>query len=132
MLTAFGKLVRTMRINSSILMSELAGKLGCSPSYLSAVEFGRRPVPKHWPQKMAEIFGLDKNAASDLSAAAMESTSQSNGRISVSLQGLNEMQQEVAIQFARRIKDLSEQDLNRIREQLVEARDEQPWRRSHR
>lgn len=130
MLSKFGQLVRVQRLSRNMLMSEMASRLKCSPSYLSAVEFGRRPVPKEWPQEIAVILSLTKEEATSLQAAAMDSSSRSRGVVSVSLEELTPLQEEVAIQFARKLKELSSDDLERIRQQLLEDRSsEQNWHR---
>jgi len=65
-LTKFGKLVRTKRIIESMKLGEMAELLGVSPSYLSSVETGRKPVPSEWPQKISEVFNMSESELSDL------------------------------------------------------------------
>ncbi|MBQ4504903.1 MAG: helix-turn-helix transcriptional regulator, partial [Firmicutes bacterium] len=45
MLTEFGKMCRKMRIDRNELLAEMAGRVGVSPAFLSAVENGKRNVP---------------------------------------------------------------------------------------
>ena len=45
MLTEFGKLLRIIRINSGDTSKDMAKKLNLSPSYLSAIESGKRNIP---------------------------------------------------------------------------------------
>ena len=113
-------------------MSEMAEKLGVSPSYVSAVEFGRRPVPNGWVEKIARALSLSTQEAESLSEAATLSSSRSKGEVTLSLEYLTPFQEEVAIQFARRINKLSDEELHRIRDQLLEDRTgEQNWYRGH-
>lgn len=130
MLSKFGQLVRLLRLKRNMLMSDMASSLKCSPSYLSAVEFGRRAVPKDWPKKISEILHLSQDEIFLLEDAATHSTSKSKGAVTVLLDELTPLQEEVAIQFARKIKELTEDELQTIKAQLREDRSsEQNWRR---
>jgi transcriptional regulator with XRE-family HTH domain len=130
MLSKFGQLVRALRLQRNMLLSDMAGRLGVSPSYLSAVDFGRRPVPDSWPTKIAEILELDNEEAVLLRNAALTSSTKSRGAITMALDDLTPMQQEVAIQFARKLRQLSEEELKSIQNHLVEEKvSEQNWKR---
>jgi HTH-type transcriptional regulator, competence development regulator len=131
MLSRFGQLVRAFRLKANMLLSEMAEKLGKSPSYLSAVEFGRRPVPEDWPDRIADMLMLSNAERRQLTETAMDSSHKSKGAVTVSLDDLTPLQEEVAMQFARQIHALSEQDLKAIRQKLIEGRTgEQNWRGS--
>jgi transcriptional regulator with XRE-family HTH domain len=114
-----------------MMLSEMAEKLGKSPSYLSAVEFGRRPVPGDWPGRISELLQLTSDQRRMLAEAAKDASHRSKGAVTVSLDDLTPLQEEVAMQFARHIHELSEQDLQAIRQKLIEVRTgEQNWRGS--
>ncbi|OOG41500.1 helix-turn-helix domain-containing protein [Rhodanobacter sp. C05] len=133
MLSKFGQLVRALRLKENMLMSDMADKLKCSPSYLSAVEFGRRSVPENWPSQIASFLNLDDENTKHLKEAAITATSRSRGAVTVSLDDLTPFQEEVAIQFARKIKELTDEELQKIKNQLLEDRSsEQNWRRGSR
>lgn len=130
MLSKFGQLVRTFRLQQSVLMSDMASSLDVSPSYLSAVEFGRRAVPKDWPEKIAKILSLTEEDKFLLQQAALTSTTKLTGVVKFLLDELDPLQQEVAVEFAKKINILSEQDLKEIRNKLLEDRySEQNWSR---
>jgi transcriptional regulator with XRE-family HTH domain len=131
MLSKFGQFVRALRLQKNMLMSHMAEELGCSPSYLSAVEFGRRPVPDTWISKIADILDLDEKSTQAMAEAASSASSKSRGQVTVSLDDLTPFQEEVALQFARKISHLTNDELEKIRAQLLEDRaGEQNWRRS--
>ena len=133
MLSKFGQLVRALRLQKSMLLSEMAEKLGVSPSYLSAVDFGRRAVPEDWPERISRILALDEHQGDLLAAAAVASTSRSRGAVTVDLNDLTPMQEEVALQFARVLRQLSVEELTAIQSQLVEEKfGEQKWRNGSR
>jgi transcriptional regulator with XRE-family HTH domain len=132
MLSKFGQIVRALRLaHGSMLMSEMAERLGVSPSYLSAVEFGRRAVPESWPGRIAEILSVSAADRALLDHAATTATSSVKGFITVPLEGLTELQEEVALQFANRIRELTDDELEAIKQRLLEGKTgEQRWRHS--
>jgi len=133
MLSKFGQLVRTLRLQKSVLLSQMASDLEVSASYLSAVEFGRRAVPKDWPEKITAILELGDTERKMLEDAALSSTAKSTGVIKFELEELNPLQQEVAVEFAKKIGVLTEIDLQEIKNKLLEDRySEQNWNRGSR
>lgn len=133
MLSTFGQLVRAHRLRQNMLMSDMAERLRCSPSYLSTIEFGRRPVPETWPRQIADILKLNASDARMLTDAARAATSRSRGAVTVSLDELTPLQEEVTLEFARKIRELTEEELQKIKQQLLEDRaSEQNWRRGSR
>jgi len=61
MLTPFGKFCRKLRIDKGELLKDMADKLGVTPSYLSAVERGKRNIPKDWFEKISNIYLLNQS-----------------------------------------------------------------------
>jgi hypothetical protein len=57
--SALGARVRTLRRRHGISQSELASKLGVSPSYLNMIEAGKRALPSHLLLALARQFDLD-------------------------------------------------------------------------
>lgn len=130
MISPFGQFVRTARLKVHLNLSEMASALSVSPSYLSAAEFGRRQVPSEWLPKIAKILNLDAEDVSALNKVAMQSNSRNRGVIEVSLDQLSPLQEEVALEFARKLRRLSDEDLQRIREHLIEEHiGERSWQR---
>jgi len=114
-------------------MSHMADRLNCSPSYLSAVEFGRRPVPVAWVPKIAEILELSTEEQKLVQDAALATSSRARGAVMLPLDELSPLQEEVALAFARKIKELSDEELNEIRQRLLEGRTgERNWQRNNR
>jgi transcriptional regulator with XRE-family HTH domain len=58
MLTEFGKLLRIIRINSGDSSKIMAKKLNLSPSYLSAIENGKRNVPSDMEKQLYGAYPL--------------------------------------------------------------------------
>jgi len=59
MLTEFGKICRKIRIDHGELMRHMAFKLDVTASFLSAVENGKRNIPKKWCLIIIEMYGLN-------------------------------------------------------------------------
>lgn len=58
--TPFGKALRKLRIERDETMMEMAANLVCSPSFLSSIETGRKPVPAGFITKLATVYGLSE------------------------------------------------------------------------
>ena len=56
MLSPFGTVIRSARIQTSTTLTQLANYLNVSVSFLSAVENGRKPVPSTWRGKAEKFF----------------------------------------------------------------------------
>ena len=59
MLTEFGKICRKIRIDHGELMRHMAFKLDVTASFLSAVENGKRNIPKKWCLIIIEMYDLN-------------------------------------------------------------------------
>ena len=118
MLTPFGKFCRKLRIDKGELLKEMADKLGVTSSYLSAVENGRRNIPKDWAGKIASIYHLSEDQFNDLQSSIEESQS----IIKVDLSGANAEQKNLMLAFAREFKDLSDETTTKIKNILLKSK----------
>jgi len=117
MLTLFGKFCRKLRIDRGELLKDMSDKLGVTPSYLSAVENGKRNIPPEWVFKISELYSLNEEEVSELKAAA---DTQINTRID-----LNKMkgdQRDVMMAFARDFDQLNEAELDVIKNILFKKK----------
>ncbi|HUR80905.1 MAG TPA: short-chain fatty acyl-CoA regulator family protein [Thermoanaerobaculia bacterium] len=60
-----GAKVRTMRRREQLTQTQLAERLGISPSYLNLIEHNQRPLPAHLLVQMAQLFHVDLQAFAD-------------------------------------------------------------------
>jgi len=58
LLTPFGYFLRSLRFANAELLLDMSNKLQCSPSTLSAVETGRKPIPPDWVAKIIAHYSL--------------------------------------------------------------------------
>ena len=94
--TEFGKFSRKLRIENDELLRDMANKLGVTASYLSAVEIGKRNIPKKWENIIVNAYQLDNSKALELS---------------------NE-DKNLIFMLARKVNNLDEKDKNELREIL--------------
>ena len=80
MITPIGKFLRKLRIDTGEILKDMAEKLHVSPSFLSAVENGKKKMPSTWnsttfsfPQKEAAIsFAREFPTFSDKELEALQ------------------------------------------------------------
>src|SRR3990172_1101070 len=71
--TPLGAKLRALRPREGVTQSQLATRLGISPSYLNLIEHNRRPLPAPLLIRLAELFHIDLkqfSASSDARAVA--------------------------------------------------------------
>lgn len=64
--TDFGKFCRLIRVKNDLILKDMSDILRVSPAYLSAVENGKRKIPKEWGTILKEKFILSKNEVEEL------------------------------------------------------------------
>ena len=107
MLTAFGRYVRKLRIDSGYLLKDMADFLGVTSSYLSAVEMGKRKIPIDWADKIIAFFDLKDNMIDELYSVIQESQQD----IQLNLSKASKEQRNLAFAFARKLDRLDEDEI---------------------
>lgn len=111
MLTEFGKQLRKIRIDHEETLVAMARKLDVSASLLSYVELGKRSIPKTWSDRIIKEYNLNEDQASELRNAETNSTK----NINLDLDGMDSQAKSLAVGFARRLPELTEEELNAIK-----------------
>lgn len=111
MLTPFGKICRKIRIDRGELLKDMAQVLGVTPSYLSAVEKGKRNIPEDWVNVIARKYQLDQKGSREL----VKARNLSQSYVNMPLRTLEEKDRETALAFARDFGGLSEDEKRKIR-----------------
>ena len=114
MLTPFGKEVRKIRIDQQISLTQMANDLGMKPSYLSAIENGRKPVPDKLVNEVHKYFRNCGNTKAKWRELADASTTQ----FKLDLKGVDERDRDLFLAFGRSAKYLPSDAKKRIREIL--------------
>lgn len=101
-MTPFGKQARLFRKERSVLLGDLAGKVGCSASFLSQIEAGNKPIPDGLVGKVSGALGLTARESASLERAAALSAKEF--RIALPANARNhdrQIAQQLSVGFAR-------------------------------
>ena len=110
MLTQFGKELRHIRLDRDEKLKDMAEKLGVTVSYLSAVENGKRNIPDNWIEMIASEYCLDEEYVEKIEKLAFDGKPE----IILNFDKATEGQRNLAYSFARRFKDLSDEDVRNL------------------
>ena len=97
-LTPLGKELRKLRIDAGERIADLASALGCTSSFVSAVELGKRSPPDSFVSGVIQHYNLDADGKAGIRSLAMKSTASVNIDLA---QGKNDLSRELAVAFAR-------------------------------
>lgn len=114
--TAFGKILRKRRIDSSEILGDMAKRLDVSASYLSSIENGLREIPDSFVEKIAEEYDLSEVEKQELE----EAQAQSKGSVNVPLGEQKDSSEylETAVMFAKDFPKLTEKQVKMMKEML--------------
>ncbi|MCQ2770477.1 MAG: helix-turn-helix domain-containing protein [Clostridia bacterium] len=73
-MTEFGRYLRIIRINIGDSARDMAKKLMLSPSYLSAIENGKRNIPIDFEKQLIEAYNLSEKDKENLRRAILNSS----------------------------------------------------------
>ena len=119
--TAFGKILRKLRIDYSEVLGTMAKRLEISPAYLSAIENKGREIPEDFIAKLANEYQLSKSQINDLEQAK----AQTNGSVAVQFdnQKTEHNYVETAIMFAKIFNKLSSSQVEQLKNLLLSFED---------
>jgi hypothetical protein len=112
--TKFGEYVRILRIKHHEIMGDMAEFLETSLPFLSAVENGKKNVPKSWVEKISTHYNLNENERKELE----ESIEESKTQMKISLTDISKSKRGMALQFARSFENIDDETAEKIRELL--------------
>lgn len=93
-ITEFGKAVRKARIDAGVTLAAMANDMQSTPSFLSAMEMGRKRIPDDWVSRIEQYF-LARGVSVKLGTLADVANK------TVPLEGLSPDQQMLVASFAR-------------------------------
>jgi transcriptional regulator with XRE-family HTH domain len=111
-INAFGKEARKLRIDHDLLLKDVADRLRVTPTFLSAVEAGRKPIPPGFVARVADAMGLQTDERERLQKAADQSAREQ--RITFT-SGDSMIARETVSMLARNYETLTEDDFKEIR-----------------
>ena len=110
MYTKFGEFVRILRVKNHQVMGDMAKLLGTTTPFLSAVENGRKNVPKEWAAIISDFYNLSMEEQMELEQAIDESRLQTK----IDMRDSSIMQRRAALQFARSFDDIDDETAEKI------------------
>lgn len=117
MRTEFGKALAKLRIERGMLLMEMAKVLVVSPAFLSAVEYGKKNIPKALVDTLAEKLSLSP----DQTAGLRKAQERSRQRLRIELRGNPSAEHgEVGAVLARKFPDMTVEKLEKLRKLLEE------------
>ncbi len=116
MATKFGKYLRKLRIDKSMVIRDMAEILGVSPAYLSAIELGKRAIPNSFVNSLCSAFKLSDEERGNM----QQLVDVSQPSIKIDLTDADESNRETMLAFARKFKELDDEQLNKLNKMLKE------------
>ena len=110
MLSEFGKFCRKLRIERNELLIDMAQKLDVKPSFLSAVEVGKKGIPSNWKEKIIEKYDLNEEQIRELEEAIDRSVK----ILKVDLTDRDIKDKDLLFAFARKLDVLDTKDKESI------------------
>ena len=119
--TAFGKILRKLRIDYSEVLGTMAKRLGISSAYLSAIENNGRDIPEDFIAKIANEYNLNESQINELE----EAKAQTSGAVAVQFENQKTEQNYVqaAVMFARDFSKLTSTQVEQLRNLLKSFED---------
>ena len=117
-ITKFGEYTRDLRIDRGENLKEMAENLGVSSAFLSAVENGKKQVPKTWYEKISSLYELALKEKEKLKNAIEES----KNMLVLNLENVTQANKEFALVFARSFEELTDEERKKIQGILTKKR----------
>ena len=108
--TKFGELTKILRVKNHEILADMAKKLETTTPYLSAIENGRKSVPKGWIEKIQKEYMLSVPETEELTRAAYES----RPVYKIECQLAGPKQRQAAALIAEGIYNLTDNDADKI------------------
>lgn len=119
MISKFSICLREIREKENESLRKMAARLGITPAFLSAMEVGRKTIPFEYLEKIKSIYNLSEEQSIKLENSIYET----NNRVNLELDIMNDAQKNISIMFARKIKNADEDLLKRLNEALLDGKD---------
>ena len=116
MISSFGLFMKDIRFKNGDSLRSCAAKLEITAPFLSAMEVGRRPIPSHYLERIKRVYNLKEDEYIELYNAVVET----NKRVDIEIEKMNEAQKEVSMTFARKIENADPELIEKLRKVLLE------------
>ena len=113
--TKFGLFIRQSRLLKGVNLKQMAESMDMKPSFLSALELGKKAISEETIQKVVNFLGLDKIEEQELRDAA--DRSQPIAKVNLSDESLRD--RELVLMFARKFREIPEEEKKRLEDMLL-------------
>lgn len=120
MITEFGKTLRKIRIDRGEVLRDMAARLEVSPSFISAIETGKKKIPTGFLDQIVALYNLTRAEERMLEDAAKDSVT----AVKINLLGSDTTQRRAALVFARDFGKLSDTKAKQILQLLEQDSDD--------
>ena len=110
-MTEIGKFLKKLRIDNGEILLTMSQKLGVTPSFLSAVELGKKKMPYEWNLKIRSTYKLSQTQENELD----EAIAISEKTIIVDIGEASTNAKKLAVSFARSFSDFTDEQLEAFR-----------------
>jgi transcriptional regulator with XRE-family HTH domain len=108
--TSAGRFLKKLRVDNNETAVIMAGKLGVTASFLSAVECGKREFPVRWLDEISSLYGLSGYRAKEFLGAVSETLQ----TIQVELGNLDFNSRLLLVKLVSSLRDISEAGVTRL------------------
>ena len=110
-MTEIGKFLKKLRVDNGEVLLTMAKKLGVSPSFLSAVELGKKKMPYEWNLKIRSAYALTPAQEDELD----EAISISEKAVILDFEEVSPTAKKLAVSFARSFSDFTDEQLEALK-----------------
>lgn len=110
-MTEIGKFLKKLRVENEEVLLNMAQKLDVTPSFLSAVELGKKKMPYEWNLKIRSAYSLTPKQEDELD----EAISQSEKAVILDFEEASPVAKKLAVSFARSFSDFSDEQLEALK-----------------
>lgn len=125
MYTELGQWLKIFRLSNAIRLYDMAGKMGVSSAFLSAIETGKKMAPTNFFDKLVDSYQLSKEQQDKLMTAIVNTRERlTSGKATIQFTINNPRQgiDNLAFSFARNANYLSEDQRQQLLKILAEAK----------
>ena len=110
-MTEIGKFLKKLRVDNGEVLLTMAQKIGVTPSFLSAVELGKKKMPYEWNLKIRSAYKLSSAQEDELD----EAISISEKAVILDFEAASPTAKKLAVSFARSFSDFTDEQLEALK-----------------
>ena len=110
-MTEIGKFLKKLRVDNGEVLLTMAQRLGVTPSFLSAVELGKKKMPYEWNLKIRSAYALTPAQEDELD----EAISISEKAVILDFEEVSPIAKKLAVSFARSFSDFTDEQLEALK-----------------